>query len=366
VKELKKRAHAPQALVSPTTLRKLYSVGSYVASSGKSSQAVASFLEQYYSPKDLSAFFKKYDPASVSRNVTVVGPNDASNPGIEASLDIEYIMAMGAGVDTTFWYQAGRQPGNADNEPFLDFLYQLSNTSNAPWVFSISYGDNEDTVDSDYAQRVNVEFQKAGVRGVSILASSGDGGVSGSQPTSCQQFIPTYPAASPWVTAVGGTTGQTTEKGASLSGGGFSNRWARPDYQKAAVENYLKTAHGLPDTSLFNTTGAGFPDVAAQAEDYVIVCAGFTQPVSGTSCSSPAFAGIVSLLNDIRLAKGKPTLGFLNPLFYANAGAFNDVVSGSNPGCSTDGFPATAGWDPVTGLGSPNFAKLAQVVGNLP
>ena len=64
----------------------------------------------------------------------------------------------------------------------------------------------------------------------------------------------------------------------------------------------------------------------------------------------------------------------LNPLLYqaaaaAGAGAaapFFDVVTGSNPGCGTSGFHASPGWDPVTGLGTPNFTALAAVVEQLP
>ena len=87
-------------------------------------------------------------------------------------------------------------------------------------------------------------------------------------------------------------------------------------------------------------------------------------PVDGTSCSSPTFASVIALLNDRLIAAGKPPLGFLNPFLYSTgASAFNDVTSGSNPGCGTDGFPAVAGWDPVTGLGTPDFAKLLAAVG---
>lgn len=60
------------------------------------------------------------------------------------------------------------------------------------------------------------------------------------------------------------------------------------------------------------------------------------------------FAGVISLLNDFRIASGKAPLGFLNPLLYAQGAAgLNDITSGSNPGCGTNGFTARAGWDPV-------------------
>ncbi|KAH9165564.1 hypothetical protein EDB89DRAFT_2246604 [Lactarius sanguifluus] len=72
-------------------------------------------------------------------------------------------------------------------------------------------------------------------------------------------------------------------------------------------------------------------------------------------------AGIVSLLNDYRLSKGRTPLGFLNYWLYdysiSDLG-LNDIISGSNPGCNTDGFSASTGWDPVTGLGTLDFAEL--------
>jgi len=111
--------------------------------------------------------------------------------------------------------------------------------------------------------------------------------------------------------------------------------------------------------------------VSTQSEMYVVVQFGIPLPgVSGTSCATPTFSGIVSLLNDLRLQQGKSSLGFLNPLIYQTAAnvpnAFNDATSGFNAGCSIDGFPAWAGWDSVTGWGSPNYEILSQVVLNLP
>ena len=89
----------------------------------------------------------------------------------------------------------------------------------------------------------------------------------------------------------------------------------------------------------------------------------------GTSGSAPIFGAIVSLLNEARLGAGKPPLGFLNPWLYANADAFTDVTVGTNAighqpgrpgpvGATPYGFNCTAGWDPVTGLGTPRFGEL--------
>ena len=72
---------------------------------------------------------------------------------------------------------------------------------------------------------------------------------------------------------------------------------------------------------------------------------------------------MVSLLNDARIAAGLPSLGFLNPWLYAKGfKGLNDIVAGKNPGCGTNGFEAVKGWDPITGLGTPNFGLLKDLV----
>jgi tripeptidyl-peptidase-1 len=113
-------------------------------------------------------------------------------------------------------------------------------------------------------------------------------------------------------------------------------------------------------------TGRAYPDVAAQAVNFQVVIGGQVEGLEGTSCASPTFAGVVALLNDYRLSLGKAPLGFLNPLIYGSLSTgFNDITSGSNPSCGTNGFSSKAGWDPVTGLGTPNFGKLQALVKNL-
>jgi tripeptidyl-peptidase-1 len=218
-----------------------------------------------------------------------------------------------------------------------------------------------------------------GARGVSLLFSSGDGGVGvgNDNPNAhkkCQsndghnvtKFLPSFPASCPYVTAVGGTV-NIPETAASLSGGGFSNYFARPAYQESAVSSYLaKLAPGTYE-GLYNCTGRAYPDVAAQAESFAVTYANQTIPVSGTSCASPSFAAFVSMLNDARINAQKAPLGFLNPLLYSTGfTALNDITKGSNPGCGTPGFNATVGWDPVTGYGTMNFEKLKDLVLAMP
>ena len=152
------------------------------------------------------------------------------------------------------------------------------------------------------------------------------------------------------------------------SGGGFSDTFAIPAFQADAVAAYKQlAASSLPDASKWNQTGAGFPDVAALAgnkNQYCITLNGGETGAYGTSAATPVWGAVVALLNEQRLAAGKSPMGFLNPWLYSLAGtdAFTDITSGTNnfAGCLKTGYSATAGWDAVTGLGTPNFEALLE------
>ena len=218
------------------------------------------------------------------------------------------------------------------------------------------------------ASFISVEFQKAGVRGISLLAASGDGGVG----CGTNGFIPTFPASCPYVTGVGATEGgqagqsPTGEGVADLSGGGFSNYFARPAYQDIVVAAYIKAAGAsIPAQNNWNASGAGFPDIAAQGILFDVCTENFFYPYSGTSAACPSATGIIATLAQQRLTANKTKLGWLNPLLYkigaANVGvnAFNDVTDGTNTHCGDDtGFSAAKGWDPVSGWGTLNYGKL--------
>lgn len=152
------------------------------------------------------------------------------------------------------------------------------------------------------------------------------------------------------------------------SGGGFSNVFELPSYQSDAVTNYLTKYPPPYSSAIYNNSGKAraYPDVSALGLKLATVWLGKAYGVGGTSASTPLFAGIVTLLNEARMDAGKGPVGFLNPVMYAHPEAFNDITVGGNPGCGTPGFQCQPGWDPVTGLGTPNYPKLKEVFLNLP
>jgi tripeptidyl-peptidase I len=211
-------------------------------------------------------------------------------------------------------------------------------------VISISYGGSEADLPAAYQQRQCTEFMKLGMQGVSIVLASGDSGVAGpagddGNSDGClgtgEIFNPDFPATCPYITTVGatylpsGANAQTDAETAVTrfgSGGGFSNIYPIPDYQKTAVEAYL-TNYPPPYTSysgtnnqnigagggVYNTAGRGYPDVSAVGDNIVIYNMGLPTLIGGTSASAPIFASLLNRINEERIAVGKSTVGFVNP-----------------------------------------------------
>lgn len=269
-------------------------------------------------------------------------------------------------------------------------------------VISISYDGGEADLPAYYSLRQCNEIMKLGLQGVTVVISAGDYGV-GSYPgdggyaSGCagpdgRVFYPVADATCPYVLAVGSTqfdrTSNTSRGCQRLnemsttrfpSGGGFSNVFATPDYQKLAVQTYFDTVpltftgYTNPGTNfsdvgdgVYHIGGRGYPDVAAIGDNFVIRTGGEWGLTGGTSLSAPVWAAMLTLVNEERLAAGKRTVGFVNPVLYANPEVFNDIVVGSNPNCNSTGFLAAKGWDPVSGLGSPKFPKLLGLLMSLP
>lgn len=206
-------------------------------------------------------------------------------------------------------------------------------------------------------------------------------------------YSPQWPATSPYVVAVGGTQGPEVgqkEIGCSsltgcviTSGGGFSDKFSRPSFQDDFISGnsrngytgYLKTSEGKAAKAGFAAGGRGYPDVSMLAINYLIVEDGDFYAECGTSASTPVFAGALTLLNSKRKLNGLSSIGWATPQLYKmyqkwGDKIFNDVTAGENScaatqypevaACCKEGFNATKGWDPVTGLGSVNVGRMLQ------
>jgi tripeptidyl-peptidase-1 len=376
-------------VITITCLQQLYNAVGFTPSQADNSIGITGYLEQFANKQDLQSFFKDQRPDAVNSTFKVVSVKGGLNnqtldeAGDEANLDVQFAFGISHPIAPTFFTTAGRAPFIPDigedtdfNEPYTDWLDFMLSHPNPPLAISTSYGDDEQTVPFNFAVRACNGFAQLGARGVSIMFSSGDGGVGdGDEDPATQEcftndgknttkFIPGFPASCPFVTAVGGTTHfPEVAVSAFFSGGGFSNYFSRPSYQDKDVPAYLATLPKGTYAGLFNPNGRAIPDVSAQSNLFKVFIGGEAFLIGGTSASSPAFTGFVALLNDVRLKAKLPPLGFLNPFLYSKGfRGLNDITVGNNGGCGTPGFNASKGWDPVTGLGTPNFGLLKDLV----
>ena len=149
------------------------------------------------------------------------------------------------------------------------------------------------------------------------------------------------------------------------SGGGFSRFFQRPDFQLSSVLSFFTSAVAAGHKPMSGYgLGRGYPDISLAGYNYYTVIGGQFHLLSGTSASCPTLAGLISNINSDRIKINKGSLGWLNPTIYLYSNLFtNDITSGNNlcvakDICCPQGFFATPGWDPTTGLGSINYGNF--------
>ncbi|KAH8812857.1 peptidase S8/S53 domain-containing protein [Xylogone sp. PMI_703] len=411
--------------ITPDCLRAMYEIPKGQFNDSQNSYGVVEFAPQAYSQADLDLFFNTYtevpagtSPVYLPIDGGYLATGDDSSTLGESNLDLEFAMSL-VYPQPVLLYQTGDdvlfQP--ATNNNFLDAVdgsyCTYDGGDNPDWdaiyphnfsatgyqgqpdcgiykpasVISVSYGMNEASHPPAYFRRQCYEYMKLGLMGVTLLFSSGDSGVAGLRsqclnpdgsytPVSSDFgiFNPMFPGTCPYITSVGGTgldsnvPVNTPESAAPFSSGGFSNLFSIPDYQKEAIAHYY-AEHAPPyNSSVYNNTQLvrGFPDVSANGVNFSVSINGTFFSIAGTSASSPVFGAVVALLNGVRLRLGKSPIGFINPVLYQHPEVLNDITSGHNGGCGTDGFAAVEGWDPVTGLGTPNYPMMEALFASLP
>jgi subtilase family serine protease len=309
---------------------------------------------------------------------------------LETALDVEWAHAMAPlanilNVTTNPAETQGVQgfPTMMNAEQFIVDNHQATVITQSFGAVEEGFGSTQSLLNLRHA------FISAAANGVTVLASSGDGGSANSPKTPVKNPSPfpfptvNWPASDPLVTAVGGTylcTNAVTgigvdninppaicqnqpnrEIGWIDSGGGFSHVFAAPSYQGSlpAGSTPIGSMRGVPDVAFQASSRTG-PLVYATGAS-----AGGWFIVGGTSCSSPQFAGLVAIADQI----AGHGLGQINPTLYQLASGpnygtyFYDVTTGNNQAdASIPGYPATTGWDPVTGLGTPNAATLVPAL----
>ncbi len=305
----------------------------------------------------------------------------------ETALDIEMVHSIAP--DATIDLVLANLDNVSDFTQVLPLALQATQYAvqhNLGSVISQSFGVGESCATPAYIQAEQQVFAQARAKGITVLASSGDYGadvitcVGGSGTDITLEQGVNLPAADPLVTGVGGTTlDATLQQGQYVSetawsgngelallgatGGGVSSLFPVPDYQKGIAG---LTNRGVPDVAFDADPNTGVPIVVSVNGGIYIV------PVGGTSVGSPALAAIVALANQAV----RHRVGFLNNALYAistskgYANAFHDILTGNNLVWGFDdsgllpvsGYSAGAGWDAVTGVGTPKVSGLVSLL----
>jgi subtilase family serine protease len=328
---------------------------------------VALYELEPYTTTDVAQFQSCFGTSATVTPVTVdsgPGAPSGSNPGLETVLDIDNV--IGTAPSSTIDVYQGPNSAMGVYDTFRNIV-----NANTAKVVSDSWGLCESStlmIDSGALNAENTLFEQAATQGQSIFVAAGD---SGSEGCDSSSLLAVDDAASqPFVTAVGGTTLTTLGPPAGESvwndgsngagGGGISQFWAMPGYQTTVGVNSLSSGAPCGAPSGYCRE---LPDVSANAspETGYRVFYGRWGTVGGTSAAAPLWAGLTALADASGMGgcSAATPLGFLNPQLYkiaagpGYANAFTDVVTGNNNPSLAGDYPATAGYDMASGLGTP-------------
>ncbi len=342
---------APGGAYMGDDFRAAYVPGTPLRGSG---QTVGLLQFDGFYPNDITTYENLTGRTNVP--ITVV-PIDGgvTTPGSgvsEVSLDIEMVISMAPGISSIYVYEA------PNPSPWVDLLSRMAN-DNLSRQLSCSWGGGPPDPAGDQI------FLQMAAQGQSFFNACGDS-------DAFTGPIP-FPAESPYIMEVGGTTLTTTGPGGSWLSetvwnwgngvgtcGGISPTYSIPIWQQGIN---MTTNQG-------STTMRNIPDVALTADNvYVVYGNGNTGIFGGTSCATPLWAGFTSLINQQAAAAGQPSVGFLNPALYAigkgtNYGnCFHDITTGNNTWSGSPNlFFAVPGYDLCTGWGTPLGTNLINAL----
>jgi kumamolisin len=330
-----------------------------------------------YFPKDLQMFCGLANvsvPTVTAISTDGTPTNSDDDAAGEVMLDIEIVAGVCPKAHIVVYFASWSEQGWITA---IDAV--INDSTNNPAVVSISWGNAEDTDiwTTSAIGQINQSLQDAAMLGITVCVAAGDDG--SSDAVLDGHAHADFPASSPYVLAVGGTTiptkggtgadivwkegdGLRNDNGGS-TGGGVSDVNARPTWQSAITVQSVNPG---------SINGRVIPDVAANADwdasPYLLVLDGQSGPNGGTSAATPLWASLITLIN---AAKGS-RVGYLTPVLYQASGSSTigaagctDVVSGDNNTAKADGYNAGPGYDACSGWGTPNGKNLAAALQSL-
>jgi len=382
----------PRPCYSPQEIQHAYGVDQLTSRGFQGKGQTIVIIDSFGSPtiaSDLQTFDAGYglpDPPSF-KILAPLGsvPFDPNGPdeigwAEETTLDVEWAHAMAPKASIVLLTSPVDETEGVQGLPEFDQLINYALDHHLGNVISESWGATENTLFNPAGEQVinsfNRSYARAALMGVTALASTGDDGVANLE-TDLSTIYPfptvNFPAASPLVGAIGGTslTADTSgnyqsetvwNQGNAATGGGISQQFREPIYQAflpRSVQHELGGARGIPDVS-WNA------DPRTPVLIYLslpVLTPGY-YGIGGTSEGSPAWAGVVADLDQL----SGHGIGLLDPYAYAlgaSGRGYHDVTVGNNSLAGITGYSAAPGWDLATGFGTPNFAQVFGGFGSL-
>jgi len=375
---------------SPQQLHQAYGLTPLLKAGYNGTGQTIVIIESFGSPTiqaDLKAFDAAYnlpDPPSFQVLAPLgtvpfdVNNNDQLAWAFETTLDVQWAHAMAPGAAIVVLTSPVDETLGIQGLPEFLVLEKYALDNHLGNIISQSWGTAENTLFSTEGRELIRDFEtfyaRAADEHVTVLAGAGDSGSANVDVNGNYYPFPAvlFPASSPFVLAVGGTSLKASSTGLFQSetvwndmngatGGGVSQYFRQPFYQ-----------YWLPEAVQEQLGGhRGIPDVAFNADPVLIYVGFYPNPPDngfyyngGTSESTPAWAGIISIVNQLA---GRP-LGFVNPVLYGLGAAgqqsefFHDVTLGNNGAHGIPGYNATVGWDLASGWGSPNNQWIWEMV----
>lgn len=309
---------------------------------------------------DLEKFFAEYNTPIPEIQIVGKPTTTPINDNVEVTADIQVAGILAPKAKFVIYY----------GTTILEAMkVALADTENKLTVISISWAGSELGYSQQEIIELNNVFHEASLKGITVVGASGDNGALNNK-TYANVNVPVN---SPYVLACGGTKtyitddkiavevvwNESTQQSQIGSGGGFSQRIAEQQYQKKSSQAYIEKFPQFEP--YYKAGGRGIPDIAANAADasgYSIVFQGKWVKVGGTSLATPLWAALITRMNQNLGYR----LGFINPYLYELMGSssFHQILEGNN-----NLYVASEGWNPCTGLGTPNGKELMHSIDSL-